>query len=126
MSTPSEHPEPAATETPQTVSPASSPSEPATATGAAKPKVSPWCNAISLVLLVVLLVVGGLELTALFQFKNAVNRLNVALDANENDLLPQAEVEEILGKPADGPIVDGPPGKRSTTYTWKVRFALTC
>lgn len=106
---------PASPADPATVSPATAPK--ATAPKA-KPKVSPARNAVSLVLLVVLLIVGGLELTALFQFKGAVDRLDQALEENEEDLLPKPKVEELLGKTSDIPFVEDTPGMRWTTYTW--------
>ncbi|MEW4566859.1 hypothetical protein AB1L88_03240 [Tautonia sp. JC769] len=71
-----------------------------------------------MVLLIVLLIVGGLELNALFQFNSAVDRLDQALEANEDDLLPRDRVEEILGKQADGPLQQDQPGIQATTYTW--------
>lgn len=117
MSTPTEPTQPS----PDPIPPAAPAAEPAPApaAGKAKAKVSPTRNAISLVLLIVLLVVGGLELTALFQFNGAVSKLDQALEANEVDLLPLEQVEELLGKQPDGPLQPGDPGTRQTTYTWR-------
>lgn len=115
------------TDSPESTPPAPSPATPPVASSPeatdkpkkAKAKVSPARNAISMVLLIVLLIVGGLELNALFQFNSAVNRLDKALEANEEDLLPRDQVEEILGKQADGPLQPDDPGSQATTYTWR-------
>ncbi|RUL83659.1 hypothetical protein [Tautonia sociabilis] len=116
MSTPTEHPDPNPSATPQ---PDPTPAAPAAPAGKPKAKVSPTRNAISLVLLIVLVVIGGLELLALFQFNGAVDKLDQALEANEQDLLPRTTVEEILGKEPDGPLQDAEIGTQSTTYTWR-------
>jgi hypothetical protein len=121
MSTPTDSPEstPAAP-SPSPSTPPVAPAPEATAGSTkTKAKVSPARNAISMVLLIVLLIVGGLELNALFQFNSAVNRLDQALEANEQDLLPRERVEEILGKQADGPLQPDQPGMQVTTYTWR-------
>ncbi|QDV39057.1 hypothetical protein [Tautonia plasticadhaerens] len=117
MSTPTEPTQPS----PDPISPAppAPDAPPASAAPKEKAKVSPTRNAVSLVLLAVLLVVGGLELAALFRFNGAVNKLDQALEANEVDLLPLEQVEEILGKQPDGPLREGDPGTRQTTYTWQ-------
>ncbi|WP_169978026.1 hypothetical protein [Tautonia rosea] len=116
MSTPTDSPESTPTPTTPPVAPVPEASASPTKT---KAKVSPARNAISMVLLIVLLIVGGLELNALFQFNSAVDRLDKALESNEDDLLPLTQVEEILGKKPDGPLQDDQPGMQSTTYTWR-------
>ena len=85
----------------------------------ASSKVSPTRNIASIVLLIVLLAVGGLEITALFRFKNAVNALNAALEDNVSDLISRPRVEELIHKTADGPDADGDFGRKVATYTWR-------
>ena len=120
MSTPTEQPESTPNPTPDPVAPADPAAEETSATPPKpKAKVSPARNAISLVLLIVLLVVGGLELTALFQFNGAVNSLDQALEANTADLLPREDVEQILGKEADRELQPSDRGTQQTTYTWQ-------
>jgi hypothetical protein len=67
----------------------------------------------------VLLIVGGLELTALFQFNGAVSKLDQALEANQDDLLPLTDVEALLGKQPDGPLQPADRGTQQTSYTWQ-------
>jgi hypothetical protein len=116
MSTPTEQPE--SNPIPLDEPAAASPEAGATAS-TPKAKVSPARNAVSLVLLIVLLIVGGLELTALFQFNGAVSKLDQALEANQDDLLPLTDVEALLGKQPDGPLQPADRGTQQTSYTWQ-------
>lgn len=130
MATTPDHPEPApvpeaAAPAPDSPAPADPPPAPApeASASAAKPKakVSPARNAIMATVLVVLLVVFGLEITAVMGVKNAAARLDKALEASQDDLITIEEAEsKLIGRQADGPGEEIPVnGHLVKTYTWR-------
>jgi hypothetical protein len=86
-----------------------------------KRKVSMLRNVISSVLLVAFATVAIVEFRAYFSHKGAVSSLTARMPSDENaneDLLPLAEAEKIIGKAADGPGVRQE-GQLKKTYTWQ-------
>jgi len=80
--------------------------------------VSPARNIVGVVVLVAVLVAGGLEVVARRQAMAASAKLETALAREEGDLLTQKEVEELIGKTADGPPTDDG-AEQQVTYTWR-------
>jgi hypothetical protein len=87
-----------------------------------KRKVSPLRNAIGLVVLVTVIVVGGLQYSVKRGYNTAATALNERMQEEEKDLLGEQEAENLLGKSADGPGSDFRDGFREftkKTYTWR-------
>ena len=96
------------------------------ATGKAVPPkkgVSPVRNAIGLVVLIAVVVVGVLRSTsAMASFNSAVNALNDRMADEDKDLMTQSEAETLIGKPPDDAGSDFQLGSATytkKTYTWK-------
>jgi hypothetical protein len=86
-----------------------------------KKKVSPVRNVIAFVLLVAFSAIAYLEWNANRQSNAAKTKLNNALAKEEGDLLSQKQVEDLIGRQADGPGVEGG-DELKVTYTWKGIF----
>jgi hypothetical protein len=87
-----------------------------------KKTVSPARNAVGLVALVVVLIVGGIQLSSMAAFRSAVNKLNERMEDDNKELLTQAEAEAIIGKtPDDGGTDTVEAGRVYSVknYTWK-------
>ena len=126
MATTPDQPEPAPAPEADAAAPADAPTTadpaPAPEASAAKPKakVSPARNAIMATVLIVLLVVFGLEITAVMGVKNAAARLDKALEASQDDLISMEEAEsELIGRPADGPGEERGGNRLVKSYTWR-------
>ena len=90
-----------------------------------KAKVSPVRNVIGLVLLVVIGTTAIVELTTVQRYNSVVSAVRKRLPKDSSDPLAKfperpsrSEAEKIIGRSADGPLVDAGPEK-STTYTWR-------
>jgi thiol-disulfide isomerase/thioredoxin len=86
-----------------------------------KKKVSPARNAVGGVLLVAISVVAYLEWSANRRSSAAVSKLNALLDKPDGDLLSMEQVDTLLGRKPDGPVVEEN-GALKATYTWKGVF----
>jgi thiol-disulfide isomerase/thioredoxin len=84
-------------------------------------KVSPARNAIAVVLLVALSTVAYLEWSANRRSGAAIRKLNETVGKQEGDLLTMKEVEDLIGRKPDGPVVEEN-GALKATYTWKGLF----
>jgi thiol-disulfide isomerase/thioredoxin len=87
----------------------------------AKKKVSPARNAIGGVLLVAISTVAYLEWSANRRSSAAVGKLNALLNKPDGDLLSMEQVDTLLGRKPDGPVVEEN-GALKATYTWKGVF----
>jgi hypothetical protein len=90
--------------------------------GSSKKKVSPLRNAIGVVVLVTVIVVGWLQYSAKRAYNTAATALNERMQEEEKDLLNEQEAESLLGKSPDGPGSDFQDGNRDftkKTYTWR-------
>lgn len=87
----------------------------------AKAKVSPLRNVLALLLLIALSVVAYMEWNANRQYNAASAKLDKALAKEEGDMLPQDEVEKMIGKKPDGPLVEEK-GVMKARYTWRGVF----
>ena len=90
--------------------------------GSPKKKVPLLRNAIGLVVLVTVIVVGVFEYLAKSGYNSAANALNERMQDEEKDLLAEQEAENLLGKSPDGPGSDFRDGYRDftmKTYTWR-------
>ncbi|MHB1557577.1 MAG: hypothetical protein ACYC61_08870 [Isosphaeraceae bacterium] len=72
------------------------------ATTPPKPEVSPTRNLIGLIVLVVVLVVGGMQVMAVFGYNSAVRRLNDRTADETKDQVTEEEAEALMGKKPDG------------------------
>jgi hypothetical protein len=87
-----------------------------------KKGVSPARNAIGLVALIAVVVIGVIQYTAMARFNSAVNALNVRMEDENKDLVTQAEAEALIGKAPDdagGDVLLGTATYTRKTYTWK-------
>jgi hypothetical protein len=92
--------------------------------GPSKKPVSPARNAISLVVLIAVLVIGYLEISARVGYTMAVNALEKRLNDEEHALPTLEEAEKIIGKQADDAGGDVQDPATSFTYlkknyTWR-------
>jgi hypothetical protein len=97
-----------------------SPSAPGKA-GPPKKQVSPARNAISLVVLVAVVVIGYFEVTAKMGYRAAADALDKRLQEEDRGLPSQEEAEKLIGKPADdagGEVVESNRALTKKTYTW--------
>lgn len=97
---------------------------PAAAGPAVPPKkgVSPARNAIGLVVLIAVVVIGVFQYTAMASFNSAVNALNDRMALEDKDLMTQPEAEALIGKAPDDAGSDFQIGSATytkKTYTWK-------
>jgi hypothetical protein len=97
---------------------------PAAAGPAVPPKkgVSPARNAIGLVVLIAVLVVGVMQYMAMASFNSAINALNARMEVEDKDLMTQSEAEALIGKAPDDAGSDVQLGSATytkRTYTWK-------
>jgi hypothetical protein len=81
-----------------------------------KKKVSPARNAVAAVLLVAISLVAYLEWSANRRSSAAVSKLNALLGKEDSDLLAMEQVEVLLGRKSDGPVVEEN-GALKATYT---------
>jgi hypothetical protein len=90
--------------------------------GSSKQKVSPLRNAIGLIVLVTVIVVGWLQYSAKSAYNTAATALNERMKEEEKDLMSEQEVDSLLGKSPDGPGSDFRDDFREftmKTYTWR-------
>lgn len=83
----------------------------------AKKAISPARTVIGLVLLVAFTIVAFLEVSAIRGYNDAVGKLKAALEKEEAGLLSRTEVETMIGRSADGPVVTEKAAPVS--YTWR-------
>ena len=98
-----------------------SPSAPGKA-GPSKKPVSPARNAISLVVLIAVVVVGYFEVSAKMGYTAAASALDKRLQDEDHGLPTMPEAEKLIGKQADDAGSDyqeGPLKLTKKTYTWK-------
>jgi hypothetical protein len=98
-----------------------SPSAPEKA-GPPKKQVSPARNAIGLVVLLAVVVIGYFEVTAKMGYRAAADALDKRLQEEDHGLPSQEEAEKLIGKQADdagGEVVEGNRALTKKTYTWK-------
>jgi hypothetical protein len=87
----------------------------------AKKPVSPLRNAIGLIALVAVSVIGFVEVNSKYQFSAAVTALNKRSEDENKDLMTEKETNALLGRQPDRQGVDvGEMGSVMTrkTYTW--------
>jgi hypothetical protein len=87
----------------------------------AKKKVSPARNAIGLVVLIVVVIIGCFQYAAFFGFKAAVKALDTRMGAEDKDLVSEQEAESMFGRSPDGPgsdFQDRTGDFTKKTYTW--------
>jgi hypothetical protein len=92
------------------------------AKGPSKKGVSPARNAIGVVVLVAVVVVGWLEYSAKSGYNNAVTTLDARTQNETSELMAAKDVEALIGKSPDGPGEDvNLDGRTFTkkTYTWR-------
>jgi hypothetical protein len=89
---------------------------------AAKKRVSPARNAIGLVVLVSVLVVGWVQYTAKAKYNAAVTAVDARSQDEEKGLLTDSEAEKLFGRSPDGPGTNYQDADRvftKKTYTWR-------
>lgn len=84
-------------------------------------KVSPTRNIVGIVLLIVFGAIAAAEWSAKQKQGAAAKSLEKAVGNDESEMLPQADVEKLLGKAPDGPGVDED-GQNKVSYTWSGLF----
>jgi hypothetical protein len=87
-----------------------------------KKKVSPARNVVGIVVLVAVIIAGWFQYSAVFAYNRALKALDARNQDEEKGLLDVPEVENLVGKPADGPGSDFLEGTRTftqTKYTWR-------
>lgn len=87
----------------------------------AKAKVPPLRNVLALLLLVVLCPIAYMEWNANRQYNIASAKLDKAVGKEEQDMLSQEQVEKLIGKKPDGPLVEEG-GIMKANYTWRGVF----
>jgi hypothetical protein len=98
-----------------------SPSAPGKA-GPPKKQVSPARNAIGLIVLIAVVVVGYFEISARVGYTMAVNALNKRLADEDHGLPTVTETEKLIGKAPDdagSEFREGSSRYMKKTYTWK-------
>jgi hypothetical protein len=101
-----------------------SPSAPGKA-GPPKQPVSPARNAIGLVVLAAVVVIGYFEVKAKMGYNAATSAVDKRLQDEEHGLPEQEEAEKLIGKQADdagSEVQDGGSRFLKKTYTWKGLF----
>jgi hypothetical protein len=86
--------------------------------GKAKKPISPARNAIGLVLLVAFSTVAFLEWDANRKANAAIQKLEKAVEGQEDGLLSMDEVQKMIGRAPDGPG-SMEKGEKKVTYTWR-------
>jgi hypothetical protein len=104
---------------PEGAAPASpSADSPKAPTGPARKPVSPVRNAIGLVVLIAVVVIGSVEITSKYRFNAAVNALNERSSDETKELMTQSETNVLLGRQPNGPGVDV--GEMGSVFTRKI------
>lgn len=88
---------------------------------ASKAKVSPLRNVLALLVLIILVVIAVMEINANMSYNAASKKLDAAVKREEGDLLSQDDVEKMIGKKPDGPLVEEG-GRLKAKYTWRGVF----
>ncbi len=90
--------------------------------GSSKKPVSAARNAVGLVALVAVLIVGWFEYSAKAGYNSAVTKLNSRIEDENQGLMSATEAETLLGKPADdagSSFEENHQAFTKKTYTWR-------